>query len=148
MELLIVIAIIGILASVILASLGSARESAEDARRAQDMVNLQRAFELFATDNLGLFPANPSGFLVSNMDTGAADITPYINPIPSDPTRPGNTGYRYGASTDRQSYTMLVRLEKNGGTTWCSVSHAPGYPSWNGDPSDGSGGNYAPCDFQ
>jgi len=148
MELLIVIAIIGILASVILASLGAARTRAEDSKRAQDIRNIQRAFELFATDNGGLFPASPVSTQVSNMNTGASDITPYINPIPSDPTRTGATGYRYAPSTDRQSYSLLLRLEKDGGTTWCSVTHEPGYPAWNNDPSDGGSSNFAPCDFK
>lgn len=145
-ELLVVIAIIGILATVIMASLGSARDSAQDARRASDLRQLQRAFELFANDNRGLFPASPTNTQVVNMNTGASNITPYIDPIPTDPTNTGNNGYRYAASTDRVSYTLLVRLDKN--TTWCSLNYAPGYPAWNGISSDGGGSNYPPCDFQ
>ncbi|QSH39707.1 type II secretion system protein [Candidatus Kaiserbacteria bacterium] len=45
-ELLVVIAIIGMLSSVVLASLNSARESARDARRLADIRQIQTALEL------------------------------------------------------------------------------------------------------
>lgn len=147
LELLIVIAIIGVLASVILASLNSARVNARDTRRATDLQQLQKAFELYANDNGGSFPSSPVNTQVINMNTGTSDITQYINPIPTDPTQTGVNGYRYAASVDRQSYTLLVQLEKNS-NNWCSLNYAPGYVSWNGDATDGGGGNYTPCDFR
>jgi type II secretion system protein G len=148
-ELLVVIAIIGILASIVLTSLVSARSKARDANRQSNMVELQKAFELYVDKN-GKYPATPASSEVEFMNTGAADITPYINPIPLDPTNTGSTGYRYHPSTDLQSYTMLVRYEKNGGSTWCSISGGsaasgvmPGYPSWNGSTAPAF--NYTPC---
>lgn len=50
-ELLVVIAIIGILSSVVLASLNSARESSRDARRLSDVRQYQLALELYFDDN-------------------------------------------------------------------------------------------------
>jgi len=46
-ELLVVIAIIGILSSVVLASLNSARTKGRDARRMSDLHNIQLALELY-----------------------------------------------------------------------------------------------------
>ena len=146
-ELLVVVAIVSLLSSVIFASLNSARAKARDARRASDMKQLQIAFELYYDIN-GQYPSELPSLVVSSMNTGGADITPYINPIPADPVYTGNNGYRYRISNvnGRQSYSMLVHLEKNNGA-WCSLSTTPGNSTWNGDPSDGSGTNYPLCKF-
>ena len=57
-ELLVVIAIIGILSSVVLASLSSSRNKAKTARRASDLHNLQQALEIYAVGNDSQYP-NP-----------------------------------------------------------------------------------------
>ncbi len=128
-ELLVVISIIGLLASVVLASLNSARAKARDARRISDMTQLSRALELYYHAN-GQYPPDPIGTQVINM---AVDLAPYISPIPTDPTKTGASGYRYRQSNvnGRQSYSMLVGLEKNG-TAWCSISTNPWHTGWNG----------------
>jgi type II secretion system protein G len=146
-ELLVVIAIIGLLSSVVLASLVDARKKARDSERLQDIAHLRVALEHY-NDTNKKYPSTPSGSDVANMNTGTADITPYITQIPLDPLYTNTTsGYQYHPSTDRQSYTFLVKLERNR-TSWCSISggSAPagtdvGYSGWN--YSDGS--NYPPC---
>ena len=50
-ELLVVIAIIGILSSVVLASLNSARQKGRDAKRISDVKQLQLALELYYDAN-------------------------------------------------------------------------------------------------
>ncbi len=50
-ELLVVIAIIGLLSSVVLASLNSARQKSRDARRIADMVQIRTALELYYDSN-------------------------------------------------------------------------------------------------
>ena len=140
-ELLVVVAIIGLLSSIVLASLNTARAKARDARRLADMKQLQLALELYYDVN-NQYPPDTVSTLVQNMNTGSADITPYINPLPKDPTYTGVNGYRYRKSnvSGQQSYTMLARLEKNNGN-WCSIGTSPGHTSWNG----AGGGNYPPC---
>ena len=76
-ELLVVIAIIGILSSVVLASLNDARRKSRDARRVSDIKQLQLALEFF-------FDANRT---YPNEITTALLVTPgYIAQIPTDPT--------------------------------------------------------------
>ena len=55
-ELLVVIAIIGILAAMVLASLGSARSKARDASRKNDLAQIRSALEQYGSDNGGSFP--------------------------------------------------------------------------------------------
>jgi prepilin-type N-terminal cleavage/methylation domain-containing protein len=74
-ELLVVIAIIGILSSVVLASLNSARAKGRDARRISDLKQLQLALELYYDANGSEYP-----------DTLAPVVTAgFIGSIPTDP---------------------------------------------------------------
>jgi len=97
-ELLVVIAIIGILSSVVLASLGTARTKARDATRISDMKNMQLALELYY-DSLQSYPANTIGANAHFFGAGiTAALTPtYIPNLPSDPLA-ANTQYVYKAS--------------------------------------------------
>lgn len=129
-ELLVVIAIIGMLSSVILASLSSARERARDARRASDLRQVGIALEMYYDDHQQ-YPEDVSQERLSNLNDGSNSILPYIDPIPTDPIHTGQNGYRYRASNvnGRQSYSLLVKLDKNDGV-WCSVSVLPGQTVW------------------
>ena len=118
-ELLVVIAIIGTLASVVLASLNSAREKARDATRAAQIKEVKTALELYHFDN-NSYPIQTSNLRLSNI---SSDLTPeYISQIPLDPTH-GDTdnGYRYYANSSRIGYGMLVRLESTG--EWCYTGY-------------------------
>jgi prepilin-type N-terminal cleavage/methylation domain-containing protein len=66
-ELLMVIAIIGLLSSIIMASLNDARKRALDARRLMDMRSIQTALELYKT-TYGTYPPN------TDNDTGGWDV--------------------------------------------------------------------------
>jgi type II secretion system protein G len=90
-ELLVVIAIIGVLSSVVLASLNSARAKARDARRREDIAQLINAMELYYSDN-GTYP--PTAGFLNNPGHGGLDsaLTPtYISQIPDDPSLGGGT---------------------------------------------------------
>lgn len=87
-ELLVVIAIIGLLSSVVLASLNSARTKSRDAARTAGIRQVQNALELYYDSN-GRYPSAGDVTLA----VGAAPIVPtYISTIPNDP---GSGTYRY-----------------------------------------------------
>ncbi|MFC1733486.1 type II secretion system protein [candidate division KSB1 bacterium] len=100
-ELLVVIAIIGILSSVVLASLNSARQKSRDARRISDIKQIQLALELYFDSNAN-YPITTS-LLVSGG---------YIATNPTDPTT--NAIYTYaalGSGTTCSSYHLGTTLE-------------------------------------
>ena len=102
-ELLVVIAIIGILSSVVLASLNSARKKARDARRLADIKQVQTALDLY-------FDANRQYPLL--FDTASIITQGYMSAIPLDPI----TGVAYGYSALQSrgtctSYHLRAALE-------------------------------------
>ena len=112
-ELLVVIAIIGILSSVVLASLNSARAKGRDTKRISDMKQLQLALELYYDSNAG-YPVAISGTEL----TGPG----YIPAIPLDPTA-ATTPYEYAGVSSTEttacttapcpSYVIKANLEDN-----------------------------------
>jgi len=108
-EILIVIAIIGLLASVVLVGLGSFRARGRDARRIADLRSVQNSLELYYVKNNN-YPA------VNNWtDLGTALIGASIGVtiVPNDPLSASaqNYSYQYGYSGDKQSYVLSAQLE-------------------------------------
>lgn len=107
-ELLIVIAIIGLLASMVLVGFGSFRSRGRDARRIADLRETQNALELYYTKN----NAYPDGTtLITWIDFVNALITAGIgvNAIPSEPLIIPE--YQYESSPDNQNYVLGATLE-------------------------------------
>jgi type II secretion system protein G len=128
-ELLVVIAIIGLLSSVVLASLNSARIKARDARRLSDLKSIETALELYYGDN-NAYPSTASGGTTVTSALTSAIAPTYMSSVPKDPSRAdtSTTGYLY-CSTDAQSYAVLAWLEKN--STYCVMaSGSSGNCSW------------------
>ena len=105
-ELLVVIAIIGILSSIVLASLNSARKKGRDARRVADVKQLQLALELYYDAN-GQYP--------TALDTAHLVTPGYIAAIPTDPSS-SSTAYTYAGigGTTCTSYHLGGVLETAG----------------------------------
>lgn len=82
-ELLVVIAIIGILSSVILASLNTARTKGADAARMADVHSLETAMELYFSDNNSYPQAGASGTGNSLSALTAFLVPKYIPVIPA-----------------------------------------------------------------
>jgi type II secretion system protein G len=128
-ELLVVIAIIGLLSSVVLASLNNARIKARDARRLSDLKSIETALELYYGDN-NAYPTTASGGTTVTSALASVLKPTYMSDVPKDPSRAdtSSTGYLY-CSTDAQSYAVLAWLEKN--STYCVVaSGSSGNCSW------------------
>jgi type II secretion system protein G len=103
-ELLVVIAIIGILSSVVLASLNSARTKSRDAKRVSDIKQLQLALELYFDDN-GSYPA------VTDLDSSTLVADGFISAIPHDPVGTAvDYNYAYYPATPT-NYHMGATLE-------------------------------------
>lgn len=124
-ELLVVIAIIGILSSVVLASLNTARAKGRDARRVSDIKQIQLALELYADQNLGRYP--------TTLCTGSGCIAPtYISTLPTDPSAGASytyaalgsgsscTGYHLGAILEQSNPTLTGDADGVSSTGVCT----------------------------
>jgi len=83
-ELLVVVAVIGLLSSIVYASVSTAREKAVVAKTSQEIKQLQNAFELSVNDS-GRYPVQMSisaGSLTPSSSVVQNSIGKYINPIP------------------------------------------------------------------
>jgi len=124
-ELLVVIAIIGILSSVVLASLNTAREKARDAKRISDIKNTQLALELYFDTNKE-YPET----------LGALATAGFIQATPTGPL--SSETYYYGAYVDSALTDACVGAET------CLYYHLgadleqSGHSSLDGDADDDS----------
>lgn len=139
-ELLIVIAIIGILVAIVMSALNSARIKARDAIRKQDIKTIQTALQAYYMEN-GKYPVtngypstipNNSGWANSSESTWEILENELGVKLPRDPVN--NTGgwavdgyfnYTYGSITSAnglngcpsgQAYQIVYRLEKGNAT--------------------------------
>ena len=130
-ELLVVIAIIGMLSSVVLASMNTARQKARDARRMTDAKALQNAFELVYDDNSRYPLAGvTSGTVVAarNVSTLTAELSDALPKMPKDPTNTEtDQGYQYASSDVVHGYAIAVQKEKG---SWCQFTEGAGYTPW------------------
>ena len=104
-ELLVVIAIIGILSSVVLASLNSARSKSRDARRVADLKQLQLALELYYDANRN-YPTAPLSA------ASGGNLNGLISVIATDPATSADYSYAaLGSGTTCSSYHLGATLE-------------------------------------
>ncbi|MDQ5927667.1 MAG: ral secretion pathway protein [Patescibacteria group bacterium] len=100
-ELLVVIAIIGILSSVVLASLNTARAKSRDARRLADLQQIKLAAELFFDANSSEYPAD--------IYAASGSLSPdYIGSVPLDPL---GDEYAYELASSSTDYCLGAYLE-------------------------------------
>jgi prepilin-type N-terminal cleavage/methylation domain-containing protein len=102
-EVLIVVFIIGLLASVVLVGLGAFRARGRDARRVADLRSIQNALELYygAANN-----QYPTGVNFAGMRAALLGANIGVSSVPQDP---GNFQYQYGSNG--QSYILGAQLE-------------------------------------
>ncbi len=107
-ELLVVIAIIGILSSVVLASMNTARKKARDARRQSDLKSLQLALESYYDSN-GIYPVQATEVSVSSTSLGVLVSSGDLNALPDDPSP--SKDYRYKTDATGSEYCLGASLE-------------------------------------
>lgn len=117
-ELLVVVFIIGLLASAISANLILGQKKARDRRRVADLQNIAAAVEFYRSKNR-YYPAdaNTVNGIYSN---GANWIIPglvptYIQILPTDPTNSVTYRYQYRTDTNSQAskYELNAKLEED-----------------------------------
>jgi len=110
-ELLIVIAIIGLLSTLSIIALNSTRARARDARRMHDIRQITTALEMYYNDN-GKYPeCNGKD---SNMGGGwytclQPALSPYLSPLPRDPKKE-YFGYSYSSYGNVHNQSQFVML--------------------------------------
>jgi prepilin-type N-terminal cleavage/methylation domain-containing protein len=153
LELLIVIAIIGILATMITVSLASAKGKARDAQRKSDVAGISKAFEAYFAE-YGYYPqlydinSHPGG-VKSTEGYYPVSFSPYFSVFPKDPLNtmsPGPEYYYnlrvYGSyqyciiAVNLESGGSFYRSEKGSGNAGPQAySCGPDWPSAFGPPS-------------
>jgi type II secretion system protein G len=117
-ELLVVIAIIGLLSSIVLASLNTARAKARDARRVSDLKQMQVALELYHLTN-GSYPLECGnrgwgghGSNFGDCNTNYIEgLTPYLSTLPIDPGGDNTNGYIYNSNGTDYKVMSYLKLE-------------------------------------
>ncbi len=129
-ELLVVIAIIGILSSIVLASLNSARLKSRDARRLADIKQLQLALALYYDSNSSAYPTTLAP-LVTQGD---------IPVLPTDPVTHSNYVYAaLGSGATCSSYHIGAVLEDSTNQALTNDADAAAGTSCTGSAADFNG---------
>lgn len=108
-EMLIVIAIIGILAATVLIGLGPAQRSGRDARRLADLRQVQTALELYFQKN-GSYPSGETTWTALATALVGAGIG--VTNVPNDPKSGAN--YLYSPNSTANGYLLGASLEDSG----------------------------------
>ncbi|OGK08295.1 hypothetical protein A2767_04315 [Candidatus Roizmanbacteria bacterium RIFCSPHIGHO2_01_FULL_35_10] len=117
LELLVVIGIIGVLAALSLPNFMAARERARDTQRKSDLVQIQKALEIYKIDH------SPPEFVADDNftfpNTGAKwanendQSIVYMNKVPGDPS---GIPYYYLPDNSTLTYTLAACLENKADT--------------------------------
>jgi prepilin-type N-terminal cleavage/methylation domain-containing protein len=118
-EMLVVVAIIGILASSVLVGLGQATKTGRDARRVSDLKNIQNGLELYYNKNQ-TYPVSISDW--NGLKTALIGGSIGVKTIPQDP----KGTYYYATDGSGSTYVLGAILEDpSGAATNSSYKGAP-----------------------
>ncbi len=105
-ELLIVIAIIGVLATLLMVNFVGVRQRARDAQRKSDLRQIQSALEIYRADSSS-YPLSLAGCGLPFSANG----TTYMQKVPCDPLSSGNYVYTYVPGSGNMTYSIYACLE-------------------------------------
>ncbi len=102
-ELLVVISILGLLAGLVISNVAGARERARDAERKSDLREIQKALQMYKSDEESYIISAGGNWTV--LDTL---VSTYIKKVPDDPLAPDS---HYYYQSDGSDYTLRACLE-------------------------------------
>ena len=111
MELLVVMAIIALLASIVVAGVQHAQTKSRDVRRVEDMNQISKALNLYYTDH-NKFPKSATEVVINGSSDAlsSALISNNAMPVvPTDPLTPDDT-YKYWYQTNSIGTTYTLRF--------------------------------------
>lgn len=132
-EILIVVAIIAILASVVLVGLGPTQQAGRDARRLSDLHEVQNGLELYY-NKCGFYPGsaaagactsanNPATLGYNDMAAALTGSGLQISSVPSDPTNSTPHLYYFRTNgTTASAYVLAADLENSGNSVFTSYT--------------------------
>jgi general secretion pathway protein G len=116
-EILVVITIIGVLATVGAGTYSTLTKNSLDARRKADLEEIRAALEMYKSNN-GLYPDGiASGQSIPFQDP--ADDNIYLQKVPEDPR--SSTRYQYNLDVSSDSYELGAYLENGTETPSCGM---------------------------
>lgn len=132
-ELLVVLAIIGILAAIGIVTFTSSQMRSRDAQRKSDLKQIASALELYYADNASYPAANDSGQILGCPSTsstacswGAGPFTDgktvYFQKLPKDP-HGANYFYRVDPQTNPQKFQLFALLENGQDSQIITTNH-------------------------
>ncbi|MDP2630205.1 MAG: type II secretion system protein, partial [Candidatus Uhrbacteria bacterium] len=117
-ELLVVIAIIGMMSSVVLASVSAVRGKARDAQRVVNVNQIANAIALYEIDSGGVPPGVDGVEYINGNPEWIPGLVPkYIRAVPSDPLDSEDHKFHY--SRQGNDYEVISFLEQNGNQAAC-----------------------------
>lgn len=129
-ELLVVVAIIGLLTGMVVISVRNIKAKSRDAERVSDMRSMEAVLGLYHSD-YNLYPIYDGYITGSDAFSLILEATNYINNVPTDPSDMDSTdcgsltGYHYYyQSTDGRSYILGYCLETD---SMQGLSHGDNY---------------------
>ncbi len=140
-EILIVVAIIAILASIVLVGLGPTQQSGRDARRLSDLHEIQNGIELYY-NKCGYYPGTAPGGVCANgatagfteMSTALVNAAVGVTTVPNDPTNSGAHVYYFRTNgTAASQYILAAQLENTNNAVFNSYVPPATAPYISGD---------------
>jgi len=116
-ELLVSISIIGILIAVASVSYGAAQKKARDARRIEDVNAIQKAAEMYYSQNSYVYPSTTGAFITGGV-------------IQSWPTNPKGSNYLYTYTAASNIYCVGVSMDNPTGN--CTSTACGGFGATTG----------------
>jgi prepilin-type N-terminal cleavage/methylation domain-containing protein len=143
-EILIVVAIIAILASVVLVGLGPTQQAGRDARRISDLSEVQNGLELYY-NKCGYYPGGTANDTSCDATVAASGYTNMaaeligtglaISSVPVDPSNTGTHVYSYATNgVAASSYVLGAQLENLNNSVFATYK-APSDVSTDASPS-------------